>query len=321
MLRNLKIKAAAFRRTKSSQKRSPDDTTSTATTTPTQHILTEQEIFPVRSPWRDLVSPAVEGDLYPTTSELDYDPELEPASEPAPALAPVPEPELEPEAEEETEAVSKTQESDPYASKYVPFAEASVLRGNILSQPASHYGRVNASIMQGFGGDDESIWLVDDEETDDEVDKSKKDEDGREVADREEKEVNSDQITSESKPEATRPSGNDISTPAATATAQNEAEPISAAPEDPESTKKRGYAPISASILAGFDSEEEPQPQPQGKQEPQPQLQPQTPPSEEPQENLNPYVALLEKQNHSMTVSCLRHLNQSEGKEAADEFR
>ncbi|KAK0389789.1 hypothetical protein NLU13_3362 [Sarocladium strictum] len=37
---------------------------------------------------------------------------------------------------------------------------------NIL--PKSYYGGVNPAILRGFGGDDESIWLVDDEETDSE---------------------------------------------------------------------------------------------------------------------------------------------------------
>lgn len=55
--------------------------------------------------------------------------------------------------------------------KFVPFVETSAMRSNMFVYPASsHYGMVNPAIMSGFGDDDDdSIWLVDDEETDPEA--------------------------------------------------------------------------------------------------------------------------------------------------------
>ncbi|KAJ4136288.1 hypothetical protein NW768_003899 [Fusarium equiseti] len=55
-----------------------------------------------------------------------------------------------------------TPEQDPYATKYVPYTDVNPLKNNISAQTAGIYGRVNPDIMGGFGNDD-SIWLVDDE--------------------------------------------------------------------------------------------------------------------------------------------------------------
>ncbi|KAH6606692.1 e3 ubiquitin- ligase ari9 [Trichoderma cornu-damae] len=64
---------------------------------------------------------------------------------------------------------------DSYAAKYVPFVETSAMRSNMFVNPASsHYGMVNPAIMSGFGDDDDSIWLVDDEETDEEAGNAKR---------------------------------------------------------------------------------------------------------------------------------------------------
>ncbi|KAL7798176.1 hypothetical protein V8C37DRAFT_368983 [Trichoderma ceciliae] len=79
--------------------------------------------------------------------------------------------------EEPTQQVEIAEEAgmDSYATKYVPFVETSAMRSNMFVNPASsHYGMVNPAIMSGFGDDDGSIWLVDDEETDEEIENAKK---------------------------------------------------------------------------------------------------------------------------------------------------
>jgi hypothetical protein len=62
-------------------------------------------------------------------------------------------------------AEDELRQEDLYTTKYVPFVESSAMRNNMFVHAAtSHYGMVNPAIMSGFGDDDESIWLVDDEE-------------------------------------------------------------------------------------------------------------------------------------------------------------
>lgn len=58
-----------------------------------------------------------------------------------------------------------TSGTDPYTRRYVPYTDASPLKSNMFARSAGVYGRVNPDIMSGFGDDDDSIWLVDDEET------------------------------------------------------------------------------------------------------------------------------------------------------------
>ncbi|KAL7822269.1 hypothetical protein V8C26DRAFT_390525 [Trichoderma gracile] len=75
-------------------------------------------------------------------------------------------PEEEVDAAEGEGAEDESREEDLYTTKYVPFVETSAMRNNMFVHAAtSHYGMVNPAIMSGFGDDDESIWLVDDEET------------------------------------------------------------------------------------------------------------------------------------------------------------
>ncbi|OAQ73184.2 ring finger domain-containing protein [Pochonia chlamydosporia 170] len=308
MLRSFKKKAEAAFRKGRSQKFPSDETLQPTTIESIPPPSTESSAVSVRSSLRDLVPPDIEELLQAQPSESETEVELQPEPSPEPETAPA------------------AQEPDPYASKYVPFAEASMLRGNILSQPASYYGRVNASIMQGFGGDDESIWLVDDEETDEEdknADEEQPEQDETNV-------VSNKEVTSDLEQKDIQNSGSGVDARATedthvekTEVPEPEAEPgvvsLSTKAEDiMPPTLKPGYAPISASILAGFDLEETPQTQPSSETEPQPSSEQE--PTTEQQDNLNPYVALLEKQNHSMTITYLRHLNQTEGQDAADEF-
>ncbi|RFU81306.1 e3 ubiquitin- ligase ari9 [Trichoderma arundinaceum] len=86
--------------------------------------------------------------------------------------------------------IEEEPEMDPYAAKYVPFVETSAMRNNMFVNPASsHYGTVNPAIMSGFGDDDDSIWLVDDEETDQEAENTKKSVEGEEEEGEEEEEI------------------------------------------------------------------------------------------------------------------------------------
>ncbi|KAK5997203.1 E3 ubiquitin-protein ligase RNF19B-like protein [Cladobotryum mycophilum] len=69
---------------------------------------------------------------------------------------------LEPESDHNTDS-----DSDPtLGPRYVPFTETSAMKNNRFVNPGSGYNMVSPSIMGGFGGDDDSIWLVDDESTD-----------------------------------------------------------------------------------------------------------------------------------------------------------
>lgn len=94
--------------------------------------------------------------------------------------------------EEPTQEVAESEEEpgmDSFAPKYVPFVETSAMRSNRFVNPASsHYGTVNPAIMSGFGDDDDSIWLVDDEESDEEAKNAKKTTKGKEVEEEEDEE-------------------------------------------------------------------------------------------------------------------------------------
>ncbi|KAL7927805.1 hypothetical protein ACQKWADRAFT_277901 [Trichoderma austrokoningii] len=75
-------------------------------------------------------------------------------------------------AQEQVKVSEEEPKLDSYTpKKFVPFVETSAMRNNMFVHPASsHYGMVNPAIMSGFGDeDDDSVWLVDDEETDPEA--------------------------------------------------------------------------------------------------------------------------------------------------------
>ncbi|KAL6400662.1 hypothetical protein AUP68_16376 [Ilyonectria robusta] len=93
-------------------------------------------------------------------------------------------------------------------------------------------------------------------------------------------------------------------------------------PPEPAPVRRRGYAPISASILnltnMDVDDLEEPP-----KATPKPRdvaIQHNTTPPASSSSSINPYVALLEQRDQAMTVAYLRRLDQSED-EVADDLR
>ncbi|KAF5007540.1 hypothetical protein FDECE_6131 [Fusarium decemcellulare] len=235
--------------------------------------------------------------------------------------------------------------SDPFAPKYVPYIEASPLKNNMFGGNAGRYGRVNPDIMGGFGGDDDSIWLVDDEETD-------------EDRQRQQQETQSRNFSSLDNPSRTgsRQSGSSsLHHPASTQLQEPGPAPPStssqpafryhmpslldddefisgnlssttSAPQPPPvqnttPAPRRGYAPVAASILnltdLGVENNDEPPPQPSNGVAP---LDPRPQPATASSSSVNPYVALFEQQDDAMTLAYLRQLERS-GDDAADDFR
>ncbi|POR38891.1 Uncharacterized protein TPAR_00897 [Tolypocladium paradoxum] len=223
------------------------------------------------------------------------------------------EPEPEPKPEEE-------QDCDPYTPRYVPFTEASVAKSSMIGSSTSRYGRVNPAIMEGFGGNDESIWLVDDEETDEEAKAATR---GATEPDAPDSNPHMDQpgpSDEQSSHRRFRYQTNsdllkdDFTTTAPTSTASLLPE-IQTPPEQTTAAKQPGYGPISSSILAGFDSGDE------HETPPLPATQVEGAWSDD-STSTNPFVALCEQQDLAMTVAYLRRLDQcgDNGDELADDF-
>ncbi|KAK7422126.1 hypothetical protein QQX98_001869 [Neonectria punicea] len=298
-----------------------------------------------------------------TTNARDHD--SVPPSPPLPPLTQrqsTPPIELEgPVAESVNDTTPDPPESDPFAPKYVPYIEASPLKNNMLVN-AGMYGRINPDIMGGFGGDDESIWLVDDEETDEEQERQDEDEDeatretlaetGSQHNSDTRSETQSQRSLSSPRSQRSRTSSREevpltqdpLQQQAPSAPNPESAQPAfhynapalldddefasfsTTTPETPSpnrtSMPRRGYAPISASILDLEnmdlnDFEEPPKEAPKPRDE---AIQRDTTIPASSSTSLNPYVALFEQQDRAMTVAYLRQLDQSGG-EVADDFR
>ncbi|KAM5351868.1 hypothetical protein ACJ41O_004591 [Fusarium nematophilum] len=205
--------------------------------------------------------------------------------------------------------------------------------------------------MSGFGDDDDSIWLVDDEETDEEQHTKNPSLRQPSIA------------GSQSRP-ATRQSESGSSSLHRQTTAQLQ-EPGPAPPpllqpafryhipsllDDDEFTSgnlsstvptpetpptqdigpapRRGYAPVATSILdltdLGVEHTDEPTPKPRDDAAP-PDSRPLPPPAAAAaasSSSVNPYVALFEQQDDAMTMAYLRQLELEEsGDQVADDFR
>ncbi|KPM44312.1 hypothetical protein AK830_g2230 [Neonectria ditissima] len=165
MFRNFKKKATTvFRKKKAPTSTDPPPDYSSVTTTDTTNtdLNTTFSTLTTNARDREAVPPA----------PLPPSPPLAPLiqREPTPPL------ELETPVAEPVDPTPEPAHSDPFAPKYVPYIEASPLKNNMLVN-AGIYGHINPDIMGGFGGDDESIWLVDDEETDEEQQGHDEDED------------------------------------------------------------------------------------------------------------------------------------------------
>ncbi|KAJ3536572.1 hypothetical protein NM208_g6661 [Fusarium decemcellulare] len=192
--------------------------------------------------------------------------------------------------------------SDPFAPKYVPYIEASPLKNNMFGGNAGRYGRVNPDIMGGFGGDDDSIWLVDDEETDEDRQRQQQETQSR----------NSSSLDHPSRTGSRQSGSSSLHHPASTQLQ----EPGPAPPSTSSQPAFRYHMPslldddefISGNLSSTTSA---PQPPPRSKHHPGASawLRP-----------INPYVALFEQQDDAMTLAYLRQLERS-GDDAADDFR
>ncbi|KAF4452480.1 hypothetical protein F53441_4685 [Fusarium austroafricanum] len=229
---------------------------------------------------------------------------------------------------------------DPFTPRYVPYTDAAPLKNNMFSRNAGIYGRVNPDIMGGFGDDDESIWLVDDEET---TEEQQHDNRSRPAS-----------TTDSSTQLSPSPSRSAFSHDAAT---QSQEPGLSAAPSSTQATfryrqpsfldnndftpgsrsdiiiacgtthppvARRGYAPVSASILnlTDFDVEDIGTKTSDDicETEPPHKRTKNTAAASSTSSSANPYVDLFEQQDDAMTMAYLRRLEQSENA-AADDFR
>ncbi|KAH6966264.1 hypothetical protein EDB82DRAFT_515332 [Fusarium venenatum] len=238
-------------------------------------------------------------------------------------------------------------EPDPYTLRYVPYTDANPLKNNMFARQAGIYGRVNPDIMGGFGDDDESIWLVDDEETDQEQQQHRNSQthlaptestsqlafgsSGSPSSHNSQAHLQQPGATPESAPSAQpafhyqRPSflDNDddllfgpppgiVTTSGATSN------------QNGELTSQRGYAPISASILdltalgvEDFDTEPFDARDHTGLPNERSRT---TTTTAGPSSSTNPYVNLFEQQDNDMTIAYLLQLEQLES-DTANEFR
>lgn len=328
MLRSMKKKASsAFFRRKSSSfdfTHSTEDSESVGNfTTLPSHSSTNSENYTTTDLATTSPIPSLPQFVIPPPPE--YRP-LTPIPSPIPSpLADWPRASL-PSSRTSHEEQQQSPEPDPFAPRYVPFVDNAALKSNMFTTQGSHYGRVNASIMGGFGGDDESIWLVDDEETDEEAPRNG-----------EQRQNTSGVVPAGGEATAQPPRASTDAAPARPAfhyrspdllnddeftMAPNPSTQKQSTSPAPNPAPKRGYATISSSILAGFDSDEE-----ASQPETRTSTEQQSPPTSQTTPGLsslkNPYVTLFEQQDQAMTVAYLRRLEQegSTGNEMADDFR
>ncbi|KAM0505608.1 hypothetical protein ACHAP8_001837 [Fusarium lateritium] len=240
-------------------------------------------------------------------------------------------------------------EPDPYTLRYVPYTDANPLKNNMFARQAGIYGRVNPDIMGGFGDEDESIWLVDDEETDQEQQQHRN---GQTLLTPTE---STSQLASgssgspslhNSQTHLQQPGPTPAPAPAPSAQPafryqrpsflDNDNGLLFGPPhgiattsgttsnQNGELTSQRGYAPVSASILdltplgvKDFDTEPFDARDHAGLPNERP---PTTTATAGPLSSTNPYVNLFEQQDNDMTIAYLLQLEQLEA-DTANEFR
>ncbi|OTA02355.1 hypothetical protein A9Z42_0027050 [Trichoderma parareesei] len=234
------------------------------------------------------------------------------------------------------------QQEDLYTTKYVPFVETSAMRNNMFVHAAtSHYGMVNPAIMSGFGDDDESIWLVDDEEAEEGPTVKREGQELRE-GENDEREGEEREETGEDDPDVARPSTNQPPTVPSVPEAASMAGPHTgfryrinyalfdddefASSLEEETTPTFvgvGRAPSLRSRSSGTNSleslsVESESRRPNGTQDGIGASNGSSTPA-----TSNPYVDLLEQQDSAMTVAYQRRLDLSgrRGDDEADDFR
>lgn len=236
---------------------------------------------------------------------------------------------------------------DPFAPKYVPYIEATPLKNNMFAGTAGRYGRVNPDIMGGFGDDDDSIWLVDDEESDEEQRREQRNSQAR----------TSNSLRTPSRPVSRHSTASSSRTPATTQTLDSGPAPPSssfrpafryhvpslldddeftsgtlsstvATPETPPTQEtspapRRGYGPVAPSILnltdLGVDADDIHEP-PSKRRNVTPLPTRPAVASSSSSSLVNPYVARFQQPDDAKTPASLRQLDQS-ADDVADDFR
>ncbi|RSL97624.1 hypothetical protein CDV31_012950 [Fusarium ambrosium] len=238
--------------------------------------------------------------------------------------------------------------SDPFAPKYVPYMEATPLKNNMFAGNAGRYGRVNPDIMGGFGDDDDSIWLVDDEESDGEQRREQRNSQAR----------SSNSLHTPSRPVSRHSAASSSRTPAMTQTLDAGPAPPSsslrpafqyhvpslldddeftsgtlsstvATPETPPTQEtspapRRGYGPVAASILnltdLGVDADDIDEPPSKRRNVAPLPTRPAVASSSSSSSSLvNPYVARFQQPDDANATASLRQLDES-ADDVADDF-
>ncbi|RMJ14928.1 hypothetical protein CDV36_005386 [Fusarium kuroshium] len=237
--------------------------------------------------------------------------------------------------------------SDPFAPKYVPYMEATPLKNNMFAGNAGRYGRVNPDIMGGFGDDDDSIWLVDDEESDGEQRREQRNSQAR----------SSNSLHTPSRPVSRHSAASSSRTPAMTQTLDAGPAPpscslrpafqyhvpslldddeftsgtlssIVATPETPPTQEtspapRRGYGPVAASILnltdLGVDADDIDEPPSKRRNVDPLPTRPAVASSSSSSSLVNPYVARFQQPDDANATASLRQLDES-ADDVADDF-
>lgn len=242
---------------------------------------------------------------------------------------------------------------DPFAPKYVPYIEATPLKNNMFAGTAGRYGRVNPDIMGGFGDDDDSIWLVDDEESGNE---EPGDEEPLRLRNSQARTSNS--LRTPSRPVSRHSTASSSRTPATTQTLDSGPAPPStsfrpafryhvpslldddeftsgtlsstvATPETPPTQEtspapRRGYAPVAPSILnltdLGVEADDIHEPPSKRRNVTPLPTRPAVASSSSSSSLVNQYVARFQQLDDAKTQASLRQLDQS-ADDVADDFR
>ena len=175
MLRGIKKKVSTlWRKRKATRRISTPPSSSQSSSTSLAESETETSIYPNSTPDDSTVSenPPLPPRPILSTISTNFEHERQPlqqqlSSRPSTVSA-LSYDQLDRSVVQETANDPPTPEQDPYMAKYVPYTDVNPLKNNMFARTAGVYGRVNPDIMGGFGNDDDSIWLVDDEEEEEE---------------------------------------------------------------------------------------------------------------------------------------------------------
>ncbi|RFN51532.1 ring finger domain-containing protein [Fusarium flagelliforme] len=171
MLRGIKKKVSTlWQKRKTSRRTSIPPSSSHSSSTSLAESETETSVVPNSTPDDSTVSenPPLPPRPIPSIISTDLEHEQRPLQQSPPSrpstVSALSDDQHDRPVVQETVNDPPTPEQDPYMIKYVPYTDVNPLKNNMFARTAGIYGRVNPDIMGGFGNDDDSIWLVDDEE-------------------------------------------------------------------------------------------------------------------------------------------------------------